>query len=299
MSLDVIRIACGLDKNYAPHLAAMLVSVQDYGKDNSYEVYVIHSDIDEELQNKVEKSVPKIKINWIKVENDDDINFKEVGYISKATYLRLLMDDLLPTQLDKILYLDVDITVCGNVRLLWDEQLDGKSCAAVTDPGVNSFEFAKKWDFETDAGYFNAGIMLLDMTQIRRYSFFKKSIDVLRKNEKKCEYSDQDALNVALFGNWKAIDISWNYQRKFLYEDNQNNNLYNNLRYKPNIIHFTEAYKPWKNDEWHPLRWLYVKALLKTPFANEYIRQKKLSWFYIFKSYAVYQYYKLKSILAK
>src|SRR5437763_16981533 len=55
------------------------------------------------------------------------------GLASSATYVRLLIDQLLPADLERVIYLDVDLIVRSDLSELWHFDLNGKTIAAVRD----------------------------------------------------------------------------------------------------------------------------------------------------------------------
>ena len=281
---DIIHITCGLDQNYAPHLATMLYSLQAANPKEKFVAHVLIDGMNLETRLKVEKST-SITINWIEVSSHPVLQFDAILHISRATYLRLLIAELLDPTLQRVLYLDVDMIVCGSVRELWDTNLDGKTCAAVVDPGAEVDAFIEKWNLSNNPSYFNAGVILFDMNKLRSGPAMTDAIQVLQNPDKKCEYADQDALNIVLWNDWLPIDPKWNFQRKFLYHKYAHWHLHAPQNQRPAIIHFTEVDKPWRRTEWHPCRWLYLKAALNVAFTTEIFQKGNITLYYLIKSW--------------
>lgn len=59
--------------------------------------------------------------------------FPDIGRISKEAYYRLLVTELLPKNIERALYLDTDILIRGNLKDLYNINLDGNLIAAVID----------------------------------------------------------------------------------------------------------------------------------------------------------------------
>ena len=189
------------------------------------------------------------------------------------------MIEMLSPTIRRVLYLDVDMIVNGDLRPLWNTDLHDKVCAAVVDPGVNPDEFAAKWSLPRPGQYFNAGVMLIDLEKLRAKPLFQRAIAILENPTAHCEYADQDALNVVLWNEWLPVDPAWNFQRKFMYDDYSAwKALAPIKRGAPIIIHFTERQKPWQQSEWHPYAWLYLRSLLRTPFRKEVLRAGQISF---------------------
>jgi lipopolysaccharide biosynthesis glycosyltransferase len=267
---EPVEIVCGIDANYAPHLAVMLNSLVKSNPGQSIRVHVLHDVIAPELRKRVEQCNQHLTINWLSVENHPVLDFGgTLNHITCATFLRLLMVDLLSPSIKRVLYLDVDLIVTGDLRDLWNIDLGGKVCAAVVDPGIEANEFAAKWDLPGPGPYFNAGVMLFDLDKLRSEPFFQRAIRILAKHDNGCTYADQDALNIVLWNNWLPLDPGWNFQRKFLYNGYAAWRVLDPVKRDPVIIHYTENVKPWRKSDWHPCGWLYLRTLLRTPFRKE------------------------------
>jgi lipopolysaccharide biosynthesis glycosyltransferase len=59
------------------------------------------------------------------------------GYISIATYFRLLIPSLLPPILNKVIVLDADILINGPLDSLWATEMAGQPIATVSDRNLD------------------------------------------------------------------------------------------------------------------------------------------------------------------
>ena len=108
-------------------------------------------------------------------------NANEGCYCSPYTLLRLLAD-LYPMP-DKLLYLDADVMVCGDIGRLYDLDVNGYEYAAAPD------HYGKRF---IHPHYINAGVLLFNMKHCRETGIFEKSRELLRR--KKLMFADQSAL---------------------------------------------------------------------------------------------------------
>ena len=106
----------------------------------------------------------------------------ESAYCSPYTLIRLLAD-LVPEIPDKILYLDADIMFNREIELLYDTDIEGYEYAAARD------HYGK---FLLNHNYINAGVLLLNMAEIKKNGLFEKGRELLRT--KKMLFADQDAI---------------------------------------------------------------------------------------------------------
>ena len=106
----------------------------------------------------------------------------EGAYCSPYTLIRLLADlvDEIP---DKLLYLDVDILFNRDIRLLYDIDIEGYEYAAARD------HYGK---YLINPNYINAGVLLLNMKEIRKTGLLRKARQRLR--DKKLTFADQSAI---------------------------------------------------------------------------------------------------------
>lgn len=106
----------------------------------------------------------------------------EKAYCSPYTLIRLLAD-LVPDMPDKLLYLDADILFNREPELLYDIDITGIEYAAARD------HYGK---YLINPNYINAGVLLLNLAEIKETGLFRKGCELLRK--KKLLFADQDAI---------------------------------------------------------------------------------------------------------
>ena len=145
--------------------------------------------------------------------------------------------DLLPVE--RALYIDADILARGDVGRLWDTDLDGKLLGACPDVGC------PLGHGEIERGpYFNAGVLLLDLTRIR--GEVQKLKDVA-KSMLSSKFVEQDALNVHFRGAWKPLTLEWNAQGLGTYAEHRTADRETVKLHEmanPILVHFTGPVSP-------------------------------------------------------
>lgn len=280
-SLDLV---CVTDENYAPHFTSLLRSIAANKGAESVRVHAVLDGVSERTIEKIADTVPELEVISYQVKDHKVLSLPPLLQISRATYLRLIIDELIDPKYDRLLYLDIDMTVTASLLPLWNSDLQGRPCGAVFDPGMDPDAFAARFELPTGGSYFNAGMLLLDMTAIRRGGHLSAALNQLLDGDDRIEFADQDALNVALWQAWTALDPAWNFQRKFLYDA-----FALPKADRPKILHFTEEEKPWRASEWHPYAWLYWKYLLQSPFAHDIRRQQGIGALRLVKFWLKYK----------
>ena len=175
-----IEIVCGTDANYAPHLGVLLRSILATNPGIAFCVHVLHDDVPDSLQNKVAACARSMRLVWYPITDHQLLEFRPLFHISRATYLRLAMAEMLPTTVQRVLYLDVDMVVNDTLIPLWQTRLEEKMlCAAVVDPGVDPQVFALKYALPSSGRYFNAGVLLLDLDALRAEGLLQRAVQLL------------------------------------------------------------------------------------------------------------------------
>lgn len=269
---ETINIAMAFDTEYAAHAAGVAASAARHCRSgDSLRFLILQSGIDLATRARVEASAPAARFDWIEISDEMFPELADRGYINRTTLYRLGLEKLAPKDCERLIYLDADLTVCGDLGELWRSDLQGRPIGAVIDPGVDSAAFADKWGLKGDFGYFNAGVLLIDLAEVRRRGLFSAALKFQTENGPELPFSDQDSLNWAAHGAWRQLDPSWNVQRLMVFELVDGHE--RTRRPPARIVHFTTWEKPWLPQSWHPWAWIYWDNLARTPFLNDVARR--------------------------
>lgn len=178
----------------------------------------------------------------------------ESAYCTPYTLLRLLAD-LYPLP-DKLLYLDMDIMIAGDIKRLWDIDVSEYEYAAVK-------EKYGCWLIRPD--YFNAGMLLMNMTKIRQTGLLTKARERIRK--KKMLFADQSAIFYST-SKKKLLPRIYNEQSKFNRKNTVVCHFCKRLMFRP--YPHTENYKQWQVEEIH--KYLHCHAFDSD--LEEYMKRK-------------------------
>ena len=260
--LNDIPVFFAVDDTYIPFLAVSLQSLIDNSsEENKYIIKVLYTKVSEENKLKIKKyEKQNVEIEFV----DLNKQLKEVqgklytrNYFSNTTYFRLFIPELYP-EFDKVLYLDSDTAILADVADLYNEEIGDNLVAAIPDGAVQTIEIFQEY-VEKVVGvadynnYFNAGILLMNLKELRKYKFQEKFLYLLEKVKYEVA-QDQDYLNRLCKGRVKLLDDLWNKMPIMGISDK-----------KPNIIHFNLGFKPWHFDDipYQEYFWEYAK---KTEF---------------------------------
>lgn len=280
---EVIDVALGFDSNYAVHAAAVISSVCRYGKRSRFRFLILHEGVGPNLQKQIEVLAPNASFVWIEIGDDDVPAFEARRHLTRSTLYRLGLEKLAPIDARRVLYLDADITVIGDVTELWRIDLQGRPLGAVTDGYLsanyeNGQPFHERWNLPTDR-YFNAGILLIDLQQVREKELFTKTIRFVAEHDFDLPFNDQDALNYTFNNAWLPLSIAWNVQRPQAvpWEATTIPEYVRLGDQRPMIVHYTGPEKPWLPTGYHPWSWIYWESLAHTPFLDSVAKQRGVS----------------------
>ena len=264
----IIHIACSIDNNYVQHCAVLIASILKTNPNVAFHFHVLDGGITQKSKLKIEK-LKKLKNFSISYYNMSSYDFSFLPlnrkHISIATYYRLVLPQILPSDIEKILYLDTDIVVCGDLFDFYNTDISSVFAGVIEDE--NSRYQAMRLNLKN---YFNAGVLLLNLRKIRESNFQHDWVDYYEKNQEIIILQDQDILNGTFADQVLYLPLKWN-ANSFLFLPENTDHYYTledaeQAKLHKIIIHYTGDYKPWSNKHRHPLRRLYYKYLLYTPF---------------------------------
>lgn len=197
-----------------------------------------------------------------------------------TAWTRIFIPELLPPEERLALYCDIDTLVCRDLQELFETPLRGKAIGAVLEHVSHSgSHFNERLGMPLDCpGYFNSGVMLMDLDVFRKDKLTERILQYARDYADKLTCPDQDALNGALCDNVQPIHHRWNWHdgltrlilkrsvkstmsRGATLEDAVESAL------RPGILHFQGPNKPWEYN--HRIeRKRYENAIIESGFGQ-------------------------------
>jgi lipopolysaccharide biosynthesis glycosyltransferase len=279
-----IDVTMGFDGAYAPHAAAVIAAVSRHANNAPFRFIILYENVSRDVQERIEKTAPGSTFIWREVGDEDVPAFESRRHLTRATLYRLGLEHLAPVDCERLIYLDADITVLGDLRELWSMDLNGSAIGAVSDGYLNTEHFDGKRFHQTwglpEGEYFNAGILLIDLKKVREGALFTKAMHFAAEHDEDLPYNDQDALNWTFWQSWTSLPVAWNVQASHLQDwavnvQPQHRRLGNAY---PAIVHFTGPEKPWIKDGYHPWSWVYWESLKHTDFLREVSEKQGFSF---------------------
>jgi lipopolysaccharide biosynthesis glycosyltransferase len=116
----------------------------------------------------------------------------------------------------RLIYLDCDVLVFRNLSALFNLELSaGKVIAAVPDSETLSLAddsriIAGAMKLPAKGAYFNCGVMLMNLDELRNQHFSQRAIEFLNTWRGRYRFHDQSAINFLLHGQIDALPECWN-----------------------------------------------------------------------------------------
>ena len=277
-----MNILYTINNGFVPQVGAGICSVCENNlQSEKIRFFIVSAGISEDNKEELTKLVVKYKREIEIIELPDlktffDFEFDTLGW-NPIVLARLLVDKLLPNDVDRVLYLDGDTIVRGDLSELWGLNMHGKTIGMSIEPTIGQ---QMKRDLNLiDYPYHNAGVLLIDLKRWRETNAGKIIIDFYRENDGKLLGNDQDAINVSMKDEIYVISPKYNFYNIFYQYSYRflcklmnpvkyiSEEVYQNAIKDPVIIHYLGEERPWregnthkyKNDYWKYLNMTYWK----------------------------------------
>lgn len=276
--MEEINVFATSDDNYAPYVATTIASIMLHTK--SYiRFFLIDCGISNENIIKIkeeEKIFSNLKIEIVKIDISKVFcNFPTMIHLSSAMYGKYLISNV-KNDIEKIIYTDIDVCFVDDIKILWDEPMEGFTLAAVPSQRYrlnnNYEELKKQLGIPIDHTYFMSGLMLIDCVKWRNNNVTNK---LLNKTIELETFPDQEVLNSLFVNNYKKLDAKYCVIYK-LFKDCYSDEEIKRLKTDQVIVHYPGGgiSKPWNNPFLKSGEY-FNKVLKYTKFSREIRKQQK------------------------
>lgn len=271
-----IEIALASDHTYAAQLEACAISILSHNENHAISFRILDNGMTDkdimELSETIQKRGGMLQIYDVK-------NIEQrMGFLppffqnSLGGYCRIFLPELLP-ECDKILYLDCDIIVKGDLGKMWETDMNGYYIGACKD--TVPVEHRQKIGLKAEELYVNSGMLLINLALWRKDQITQRIIKCIADIKETINLPDQDAINIVC-RKIKILEAKYNVMSPAFLMPYANIIGYFNVgnyyskeeiskaKREPCIIHFTgyPDARPWEKACHHPLKkvfWKYQK----------------------------------------
>lgn len=264
-----ISIAYAPDDKYVNQTVVSMKSALEHNK--QVEFIIMYSKLSAESMQKLGAVGGSLRL--IKMDESQFADLTLSKWVTVQAWFRIKLPDLCK-DLDKVLYLDCDTLIRGNLDELFSLDLTNKYLAGVKDVwGVS--KYVKRLGMKSGV-YVNSGMLLFNCDYCRKEHFFDKVVAFAKNNAKIIEFCDQDSINKVVDEYKLVVSPKYNFMdtwwRGGYYEfEGEEEAEYLKAKENPVIAHLTglkPAFKGCGNkfkDEW----WEVAK---KTKIYDELLR---------------------------
>lgn len=256
-----IEVASAVDAEYLKHALSVANSVAASSR-SSVRYHLIYDGPDNQFSEAAEAfRAGQVHVQLHRAENPlRDLASK--GHLTAAGYLRLIIPEVLDS-VDRVVYLDADVTVHRDLSSLFETKMSGNPIAGVVD----LYLLAQRW-IQLAAGelglvryldhvlqvnaeqYVNAGVLVMELGALRTENFTSRALAIARERHSEFAMLDQDVINTMFYKRIELIDPRWNFIRLMTEQDAaalppKFQEAARMQRLEPYITHYAGARKPW------------------------------------------------------
>jgi len=243
-----IVVVAAIDEDYVLPLTVMVRSLlENLRAGVSVRLFVLHDGACPASIDHAEASWTPYPIHtkWIRpgIGKIERLLEQGVSRAVPAVFYRLQMEDLLPGDVSKVIYMDADMLVLGDLAELWEINLDDHLALAVPDAysmlfhvdRLSRVHLAEGISFDRRSTYFNSGMLVIDLVAWRDARIKEQALALAEAHLKDFEFYDQDVLKLT----------------------------------QPNIVHFVSVTKPWHSGCLDAYTEVFHQYLKRTKWADE------------------------------
>lgn len=251
MKQKKINILMAINRNYLQQMKTVICSL---GSNCScaVDIYIMHQELkaaDISMLQNLTKKMCDGTVYEIKMNSEFLKGAKILSHFSIEMYYRIFASEFLPTNLDRILWLDADLVVLKDLKEFYFTDFNGMSVAVcghrervLSEPVMNKIGIERLGLKKGDV-YFNSGVLLMNLNKIRNNFNKEEVLKLIYEKEELLVNPDQDILNLLYQDDKFVLDWKkYNYQAHFDWDyPNEKQWLDESVA----IVHYVGPFKPW------------------------------------------------------
>ena len=293
-----MNVAYHSSDSFAPVLAVSMVSIMENNKHmDDITFYVLEKQMSNESKQKLMNLAAAYNRKLVLSPMPDMQKYYNfpIARVRKKwildSYCRLFLGSILPKEVERVLYLDCDTLCHGDLQELWNMDLQGCYCGAVTDAvGEHYYEL---FEMNQTSHYCNSGMVLFDLKRWREDSMENKVAEYVREKNGFVFFMEQSVMNIVLQDKIKILhpkfntytlmsalsfqEIHWLRHCKRFYTKEK----CEEARKDPRLIHLTNLFlikgRPWIEGNNHPYSEMFLNYRMLTPWKDEPLMKMNIS----------------------
>ena len=278
-----LNILCQSSDYYAPFAGVMLTSLFENNKDmKQITVYLMTADMSEKNRGRfillAKQYQREIKfLDTVKIDQILKSNCVPKYRNSYATYYKIFALSIIEDDIDRLIYLDSDMLVEGQLSELISWKLGDNALGMCIEAAPVKYRKIIQCDSET---YYNAGMILFDVKKWIKRNSMKKVIDHITNIHSSYPFADQDLLNIVFRGCISTIPQKYNvnsgiliykdyrwWKESYGIQDYYSEKEFNLAKEHPIVLHCMATFgmRPWFIGN-HPAQNVWVNYMKSSPW---------------------------------
>lgn len=289
---EILVVSYLISEYYAEQCAVSIVSLFENNKGfGQIQVFIIEDGLKEKTKCRFFDmakhynrnidfiAMPSPQAFW----NDPRFTFNSVG----RTFCRMILGQLLPATIDKVLCFDSDLLIVDSLDDLWNTQMDDTYLAGVIN-GVGDKVLTKMLHVSDDIRYFNGGVYLINLKLIRKdgieqqyFRYMKSVFD----SGKMLDAYEEGVMNIVCYPKTKVLHPRYNlmtinlvmsYSEFIKFRGTSyyySEELLDQAKQNPAIIHMANLFylplRPWEKNSAAPYSVEYWNYRMLTPWKED------------------------------
>lgn len=251
-------LVLAFDQNYVLPAAVCLRSIDTNTVNPPTAVFVVAEGISSEDVDLIGRQFPNAPVKVVPTSSPLTKfgNIADTAHATPAQFLKCMAPRLLDDAEDRLIYIDVDTLVLGDLGELAQTDIGDNIAGFVEDRFVT--------DNVLDPGdhpYYNAGLFVADRDKWNADRITEDILATITEHADILQYGDQDALNKSLKGAIFPLAGRWNYMLSEREKADPAKHISKRAD-EVSVLHFCGPVKPWRTKFAHPyLRDVYDKYL--------------------------------------
>ncbi|MBN9128065.1 MAG: glycosyltransferase family 8 protein [Paenarthrobacter ureafaciens] len=267
-------IVYATDSRYAPHATTSMYSVaESWEGGGEPPLFILDCGLTPEDRRKISSSLDGA-VNIIEFDYSAMSKLPQMRHFgSAAAYARLGLDSILPSNGERLLYVDADTLAVRSLHDYASVYLETNPIGAVLEvnaPTVGNPRALQGYDrvgVDGSQRYFNSGVLIIDRSPWRAGHVGQRCLDFVKQNAAWIRYPDQDALNAVAGSDIFALDPSWNVGTAWDDPVHPAYKWFGNVPERARIFHFVGPWKPWQDNYANQhVAEMYAKTRAKTAY---------------------------------
>jgi lipopolysaccharide biosynthesis glycosyltransferase len=256
-----------INPRYIDALCVLIGTLRRIHPADRFDVYCLHKTLKEPHfdQMKLAASSPLWRFASILVDDTMFAHAPTSGRYPLEIYYRLFASELLPSGLERVLYLDPDIVCLHSIASLYELPFRDALFIGATHafPALQKFN-ELRLNMMPGTPYLNTGVLLMNLAGLRKEVNAENVVSFLDRHRVKLMLPDQDILAGLFGGRLREVDaITYNLSDRYLHQYNRRTPLKIDLEWIRNntvFIHYCGRNKPWRKGYAGILAPLYEEA---------------------------------------